>query len=500
MKNLIIVVEAILYLTGASSLEELDEETLCRFERLESLPVLINYCSRNSLKESGLVSAYQAASLIEYRERTGAILSETELGLIDGFTPETARALMPFISLESESTPGLNTKKHSRSELTMNGGFRKSDGTGESASARYSYDNRTCSVNAGFKYNGKADGSVCATFSGRKAIRLVVLGDYNLSYGQGACLWSGFTLNGVPTVDAIYRKPSGISRSVSSSRGNKYRGLAASFATGRFTEDIFYSYMELAGGNIGFSGKSFNMDLTAYKGSKGWGLGLSGRGTLHKTDIFGEAAYTADGLNIIAGTVWNIAYKVKCAGRVSKGKDGYSLAAGAQYKYYSLTAEYRNEFLKIILSGRQPLTSEKAAVQSVLELKASTRKQEAWKTEIRIDSRNTWNGLELNARADMLWNKSVASLVYIEAGYRRDRLYAYLRGTLFLIDSWDDRIYVYERDVPSSFNVPAYHGRGWNASIVLRWKNLYLRAATTQYPSGSKRPKAELKMQYKLVW
>ncbi len=500
MKNLIIVVEAILYLTGASSLEELDEETVCRFERLESFPVLINYCSQNALKESGLMSAFQAASLIEYRDRTGAVLSETELGLIDGFSPETARALMPFISLESGNSPGQRAKQSSGSELTLNGSFRKSDGTAGSGSARYSYDNRTCSINAGFKYNGQADGSVCVTYSGRKAIRFVVLGDYNLSYGQGACLWSGFSLSGIPTVDAIYRKPSGISRSFSSSRGNKYRGLAASFATGRFTGDIFYSYMELAGGNIGFSGKSFNLDLTAYKGSGNWGLGLSGRGTLLKTDLFTDVAYTAEGLNMTAGAVWNIAYKIRCAGRVSKGKDGYALAAGAQYKSYSLTAERKKEYLKIILSGRQQLTPQEAAIQSALELKATAGKQGRWKTELRIDSRNEWNGFELNVRADVLWNKSAASLGYIEAGYRKDRKYAYLRGTLFLIDNWDDRIYVYERDAPSSFNVPAYYGRGWNASIVFRWKNLYLRAATTQYPAGPKKPKAELKIQYKLEW
>ena len=46
----------------------------------------------------------------------------------------------------------------------------------------------------------------------------------------------------------------------------------------------------------------------------------------------------------------------------------------------------------------------------------------------------------------------------------------YLRGTLFFIDEWDDRIYAYERDAPGSFNVPAYYGRGYSLSLVARQK------------------------------
>lgn len=500
MKNFMILVEAVLYLTGAASIEDLDEETICRFERMESFPVMINLCNQNALKESGLMSGYQAASLIEYRERTGDILSETELGLIEGFSPETAKAMMPFISLESSGSPGQKSRKYSRQEIILDAAGRKTDSFSWSSSVKYSYDNGVTSLNAGFRYKDGADGSVCAAYYGRKYLQLLVLGDYNLKYGQGGCLWSGFSLNGFPTVDAIYKKPSGICRSASSSQGSKFRGIAASFRTGHFTEDIFYSYNGILGGNIGFSSRSMEFDLTGYKGSGSWGTGFSGRGTIGATDLFGEAAITSEGLSVTAGTVWNIAYRVKCAALASKTADGHQYAAGIQFRDYSLTAERNPKYLKFIFNGTQALTPESSGFSSSLSAKASTKKQNRWKTECRIDWRNSWKGFELNARYDMLWNISHSSLAYLEAGYRKDRLYAYLRGTIFLIDNWDDRIYVYERDAPSSFNVPAYYGRGWNASFVLRWNNLFLRVATTCYPSGSKTAKGEIKIQYRLRW
>ena len=39
-----------------------------------------------------------------------------------------------------------------------------------------------------------------------------------------------------------------------------------------------------------------------------------------------------------------------------------------------------------------------------------------------------------------------------------------------MADNWNDRIYCYERDAPGSFNIPAYYGRGWAASLVGRLK------------------------------
>ena len=103
---------------------------------------------------------------------------------------------------------------------------------------------------------------------------------------------------------------------------------------------------------------------------------------------------------------------------------------------------------------------------------------EAWKARFRVEG---------------LLCRSLAGLTYVEFGRKASGYSAYLRGTVFFVDNWDDRIYSYERDAPGSFNVPAYYGRGYSLSAVgggrLRFgnkKNKTLKAnfrvSTVRYP------------------
>ena len=87
----------------------------------------------------------------------------------------------------------------------------------------------------------------------------------------------------------------------------------------------------------------------------------------------------------------------------------------------------------------------------------------------------------------------------MEAGYRQETVAVYLRYGVYRIDEWDDRIYVYERDAPGNFNVPAYYGRGMWGAAYLKWNfmkkgRLYLRCAI-------KKPgNAELKLLMSLLF
>ena len=69
---------AVLFLSGASSIEELDESTLQHYRDLSFHPIDLNAAGRSRLLASGLLNAFQVASLIDCRERSGDILSYTE--------------------------------------------------------------------------------------------------------------------------------------------------------------------------------------------------------------------------------------------------------------------------------------------------------------------------------------------------------------------------------------------------------------------------------------
>ncbi len=124
-----------------------------------------------------------------------------------------------------------------------------------------------------------------------------------------------------------------------------------------------------------------------------------------------------------------------------------------------------------------------------------------FRTDFRTDLSYLSEHLIMNLRLNVLKCRGTGLLGYFEGGYKAPSLALYLRTGLFRIDNWDDRIYVYERDAPGSFNVPAFYGRGfWTAMTMnwrfARWGRAYLRAALTSYPfMAEKKPgRAELKL------
>lgn len=129
-----------------------------------------------------------------------------------------------------------------------------------------------------------------------------------------------------------------------------------------------------------------------------------------------------------------------------------------------------------------------------------------FRTDVRCDVKYISGALTAAMRFNMLNCIGTGLLSYAEAGYAPERYSVHLRGGLFRIDNWDDRIYAYERDAPGNFSVPSFYGRGFWVSAVASVKlafriRLYLRASYTGYPwqltafEKEKPGRAELKIQ-----
>lgn len=90
------------------------------------------------------------------------------------------------------------------------------------------------------------------------------------------------------------------------------------------------------------------------------------------------------------------------------------------------------------------------------------------------------SGFTAGCRAEISWNDKsrgvfpLGAMLLIECGYRSltGKWEASLRGTIFHIDDWENRIYSYERDLPQTFSVPALYGRGASFYCLLRYKPL----------------------------
>ena len=128
-------IRAVLYLTGETGMESLGEDEIERYEELERSPLDLNGASRSRLLASGLFSQYQVASLTEYRNRTGEILSFTELASVDGFPQAFVEAISHFVKLGSSGPPG-DRKKGPRADVSSdtNLSLKYVEGTGTSLS------------------------------------------------------------------------------------------------------------------------------------------------------------------------------------------------------------------------------------------------------------------------------------------------------------------------------------------------------------------------------
>ena len=280
--------DAVLLLCGAGTLEELSEDEWERYRHLADHPLDLNACTRSAMLSSGLFSPFQAASLLDRRMRDGDILSYTELGYTDGFTPELARALSHFVVLRSRNPPGKPSVPQLHASLLLrtscsgsssvpaaraalqtaaahstSGANSTASGKNPSAatSSFVSGKNDPFSGSAAFgiktaiSLEGRLDafwsarksysdrtfgpGTISLAIYGKSIPGRILLGDYSARFGQGLLLWSGFSIAGFSSVQSFRRNASGLSASSSFTR--TLHGIGLDLALGRSTISAVWS-------------------------------------------------------------------------------------------------------------------------------------------------------------------------------------------------------------------------------------------------------------------
>ena len=521
MKALIILAlcappdSSMLAVSGASSMEELDETQIELYQHLESHPVELNLSSRRQLIASGLFTPYQVASLLEYRARAGDILSLAELAAVDGFGTSFVRAAAPYISLRTREPAGESSLDD---EISAEASVRIWAKTDDGAAA-LSYGGKM-KIEAGTRLSAAvafkrayAPGlslpevlNWSAALYGRRIPATLIVGDFNARFGQGLLSWSGFSLSGLSSISAFYKRPSGLSPSFSySSTG--LRGAAAEVEMGQLTLSAALAMPRRKGSaatalaSVSWYGLRAQAALNAMRSAQGiYGLSADFRLNTGKTDIFGEAAWDTDARRIrgLLGAVRNIEYDVKLAGRVLYQQDKASAAIGAQYRegFASVEGILKKDIgtIKYLVSAPFKLSED---ISVTLRIKGKLEKGNGASNAFRATF--DWTRGEWKARllTDLGAGSVYTGLVYFEPGYVSDKFSLYARATLFTSDNWDQRIYIYERDAPGNFNMKAYYGCGWAASVVGGWKikkqRVHLRASLTD---STRETRLELHGQY----
>lgn len=383
------------------------------------------------------------------------------------------------------------------------------------------------SLTAGMNYIGK-----------RRRTNLII-GDFNARFGQGTGLWNTMTMSSMTSVSSLLKRPSGFSVSTSFASNYALTGAAFSAELGKHSiyaavampgikQSLFSiinkskrkqspSIMTILGYN--FWGRHISCGLTAaptlQKNSVSLLLSADARACVSSVDIAAELTYllTVDQRNSISKSC-----ELRAVTAVS-APIGECFKAGMR-AYYSPTihsvtssVEYsdRKRTHTAVLSAEPLYRSGKGlqtklfasykfswSDESSVSVRGSFRHQTysvpSFRGSLRIDCSLGYCGrFATSFRTEALYCGGAAALAYVEQSFmfgseeRYRPLKIYLRTGVFFADDWNRRIYVYERDAPGCFNVPAFYGRGLWASSYLswrfcRWGRVAFRFAYTAYP------------------
>ena len=530
-------IEVVMRFMGVDSPEELDATEVERLEDFLDRPLRINMVATSRLAASGLLSPFQVASLADYRSRHGNVMSYAELAAVDGFGPEAVRKLRPFISLECHEIH--TASMHSRHDLAVKAAGKV---TGMPVEGDWNYglkyrfrtDRLTASIGTSKPYSSESPwpetytGSLSVDFS---KIR-VIMGDFNARFGQGLALWSGAFMTSLNTPDAFMKKPSGIAGTWSFTGSSALTGVAAEVPVGHLKITALMAVPGikdmkkhpekvslLPAANLTYLTRYGHASLT-YAGSM-----VSGDGAfcIRGVNLFSETSYdfAERRLAVVCGTQFNASEMMRLASLVRYTPyDIYQAALSGSFRtsridsegFFSVDAVYYP-----LGKGKQDSHSVQVKALAAWECSLSP----SFKLKLRLSERfRTWGNLFrtdlradfsygdgpwlMNMRLNALGCVGTAFVGYLEEGRKTEEISVYLRQGVFFVDDWEDRIYVYERDAPGSFNVPAMYGRGWFVSAVAsarinRMIRLYARASYTGYqfmPDEKRKPgKAELKLQ-----
>lgn len=563
--------ESVVQLTGINAVEEIDPDEMHRYERLSVNPVNLNLASDARLRESGLFSTYQIATLRAYRQEYGDVMSLAELSKVDGFSDEFVCIISPFISVRSASLRSASSERW-KSKFAVRTGVKP---------GQYLYGIRYegerdeqigCSFALNHSYSAKE--SAPDTYTGNVSFRSrsgrlgILAGAFNARFGQGLAMWNGLTVGGLTSTSGFYKRQTGISPSSSFTGSTAFKGVAVEINAPMWDISILESISckknlnsctalnvcrFLAGGRIGCTHYA---DVALFRsGSRITDMKTSvdAAWCIRGTDIFAEACY--DWVNatpaFLSGSVFPLASWVKTAAMLRYYPSVFSSALSASARSTTAsTNEYALSFAGDFSLGRQVVFNDTSGYGvSVNRIKGSlstdiahfpqpkkkddgrsiqlklntvwtvlltpswkvsfrlTERIRSWgqtfKTQFRTDVGYNSGKWMANLRTDVLKCIGTGFLAYVEGGYKADKSGGYIRQGVFVVDNWDDRIYVYERDAPGSFSVPAMYGRGvWTSFTAdwrpAKWVKLYFRGSMMSYPfmSGEKKKpgKTELKL------
>ncbi len=232
-------------------------------------PLEINFASQPELERLPMLNVFQVSNVLQYRKRTGPIYSPYELLQVKGFDRNLIERLLPYLDFNTQQTlPELKLaqiRKYSRHQVVLRSGidlerragFREPNGfLGPAGNHYFRYTGRyrnflqasfTAQQDPGEPLGPHQrlgvdflSGHIALTYYGK--LRTLVLGDYQVEFGQGLAFWTGLAFGKTAAAIGVKRYGRGI-RPYSGAEENRFmRGAAATYRLGGFDLTAFFSH------------------------------------------------------------------------------------------------------------------------------------------------------------------------------------------------------------------------------------------------------------------
>ncbi|GAB3501571.1 helix-hairpin-helix domain-containing protein [Emticicia fontis] len=225
-------------------------------------PIDLNSATYEELSSLYVLSVSQIKNLLAHRQQYGDLLSIYELQAVSGFDLATIQQLLPFVEVRQKfsakalSNSITNASDHylvlrSSQTLEKSKGYieNKYLGSPQQLYARYRLSSPrdfqiglVAEKDAGEK-NYLDFYSFHLQLKNKGNLKNLVLGDYQVQFGQGLILGAGFFLGkGSEAVTTIRRSNMGIRPYGSLLEGGNFRGAAATYQLKKIDLTAFYSY------------------------------------------------------------------------------------------------------------------------------------------------------------------------------------------------------------------------------------------------------------------
>ncbi len=273
-------------LANNSELEDVDYSTFIEdLTFYQENPLNLNEADNEKLERLHFLTEFQIENLLNYIAQREGMVTIYELQLIEGFTPDVIKNMLPFVEVEriqeKEKLAFGKIIKYGRHKLIGETGFLLQEQKGflpdtttnenEEPASRYTGDKMryklkytfhykdrvfaglTAEKDAGetFDYNKSAKGfdfySAHLQLNNLGAIKRLNIGDFQVKFGQGLVLWSGFGMGKSANVLNIRKKGQGLRYYTSTDENNFMRGTGTTLKFGKIEFTTFFSYKKVDG-------------------------------------------------------------------------------------------------------------------------------------------------------------------------------------------------------------------------------------------------------------